>query len=96
MSIRVVYIDLVDDYSIEVFLFVLRWFIFFRGYFVKLYFDNGLQLVVVSEEFQNVMKKWNLKEFEIFGVNEGLKWEFIFVDVLWQNGILEVFVKLIK
>lgn len=41
LGIRVVYIDLVVDYSIEKFFMVLRRFVFIRGYFLKLYFDNG-------------------------------------------------------
>lgn len=40
-SICVVYVDFVVDYSINKFLMVLRWFVFIRGYFFKLYFDNG-------------------------------------------------------
>lgn len=41
MGIRVVYIDIVFDYSIDKFLMVLRRFVLIRGYFFKLYFDNG-------------------------------------------------------
>lgn len=96
MSTRAVHIDLVDDYSTEAFLLALRRFTSLRGYPAKLYSDNGPQLVAASEELQNMTKKWNLKELETFGVNEGLKWEFTSADAPWQNGISEALIKSIK
>lgn len=42
LVMRVVYLDLVLDYSIEKFLMVLRKFVLLRGYLCKIYFDNGL------------------------------------------------------
>lgn len=96
MSTRAVHIDLVDDYSTEAFLLALRRFTSLRGYPAKLYSDNGPQLVAAREELQNMTKKWNLKELETFGVNEGLKWEFACADAPWQNGISEALIKSIK
>lgn len=40
--IRVVYVDVLFDYSIEKFLMVLWCFVFIRGYLLKLYLDNGV------------------------------------------------------
>lgn len=42
IGIRVVYLDFVLDYSIESFFMVLCRFVLFRGYLLKIYFDNGV------------------------------------------------------
>lgn len=40
-GIRVVYIDILLDYSIDKFLMVFCRFVFIRGYLFKIYLDNG-------------------------------------------------------
>lgn len=75
LSTRAVHVDLAADYSTDKFLMVLRRFISIRGYPSKLYSDNGPQLVAANEELTNIVKGWNQKELQQFGVMEGFKWE---------------------
>lgn len=42
LGIRVVYLDIVVDYSIDKFLMVFRWFVLLYGYLFKLFLDNGI------------------------------------------------------
>lgn len=80
LSTRAVHVDLAADYSTNKFLMVLRRFVSIRGYPSKLYSDNGPQLVAANEELTNIVKGWNQKELQQFGVMEGFKWEFTPVD----------------
>lgn len=75
LSTRAVHVDLAADYSTNKFLMVLRRFVSIRGYPSKLYSDNGPQLVAANEELTNIVKGWNQKELQQFGVMEGFKWE---------------------
>lgn len=75
LSTRAVHVDLAADYSTDKFLMVLRRFVSIRGYPSKLYSDNGPQLVAANEELTNIVKGWNQKELQQFGVMEGFKWE---------------------
>ena len=81
LSTRAVHVDLAADYSTDKFLMVLRRFISIRGYPSKLYSDNGPQLVAANEELTNIVKGWNQKELQQFGVMEGFKWESTPADV---------------
>lgn len=81
LSTRAVHVDLAADYSTDKFLMVLRRFVSIRGYPSKLYSDNGPQLVAANEELTNIVKGWNQKELQQFGVMEGFKWEFTPADV---------------
>ena len=80
LSTRAVHVDLAADYSTDKFLMVLRRFVSIRGYPSKLYSDNGPQLVAANEELTNIVKGWNQKELQQFGVMEGFKWEFTPAD----------------
>ena len=52
LATRAVYVDVLPDYSIEKFLKVLRRFVSDRGYPLKLYSDNGAQIVTAHKEIK--------------------------------------------
>lgn len=42
LGIRVIYLDIVVDYSIDKFLMVFRWLVLLYGYLFELFLDNGI------------------------------------------------------
>lgn len=43
-----------------------------------------------------MIKIWDWNKLKGFGIIEGFEWIFIFVDVFWQNGVIEVFIRFVK
>ena len=56
LTTRAVHVDVLPDYSTEKFLMALRHFVSIRGYPLKLYSDNGAQLVAANKEFKKVVR----------------------------------------
>ena len=96
LATRAVHVDVLPDHSTKKFLMVLRRFVSIRGYPLKLYSENGAQLVAANEELKKIIKDLDSKSLQQFGVTQGLKWIFSLADTLWQNGVSEALIKSVK
>lgn len=91
--IRGLYLDLVEDFLIFIFLRCLRKFIVRRGIFVLIVSDNVKTFKGVEKEIRIFFRYFEVRvELD----NKGIEWRFNVVRVLWWGGFFERMVKSVK
>ena len=93
---RSVYLDLATDYSTDAFLLVIRRFMSLKGCPVKVWSDNGSQLVAASKELKKIIADQDKDAVIKFSSSHGFDWEFCAPDAPWQNACAESLVKSVK
>ena len=104
LSTRGIHLEIITDLSALSFLSILRRFTAQRGAPLKIISDNGNQFKVVAKIIgANIKGKWeNKKEnndeklFNNFLIEKEIEWKFIPALSLWQGGVYERLVKLVK
>ena len=91
-----IYVDLSQDYSMQSFLLVLQRFISVRGYPLKVYSDEGTQLLAANKELRALVVDLDISQLKDFGAMNGLQWHFSPADAPWYNGTVESLIKSVK
>ena len=73
---RAVHIEVVDNYSIDSFLQLLRRFISLRGSPSVIRSDRGSQLTSANNELKAVIKGLDITVLKQFGAQKGISWKF--------------------
>ena len=93
---RAVHLDVAIDYSTEAVLHCVRRLMTMRGDVRKIISDPGTQLVGASREMSEWRKGWSIDQLTRFGASKGLEWVTVMASSHYQEGAVEVMVKLVK
>ena len=93
---RAVYVDVVQNYSTDGFMQVIRRFAAIRGWPKWFYSDNGSNLVGASKELKEIISRFKEEELIRYANQHGTEWKFTPAEAPWMNGVTESMVKSVK
>lgn len=96
LTVRCVYIDVAEDYSIAKLHEVLRRFYARCGQPRKLWSDRGSQLVGCDLELRRMVQGWMANELKSYCHENQMEWQFFTPTAAHHNGLVEAMVKIAK